>query len=140
MAETSSGRCLLKQAKLGRSASIKHGASAKYAALHRQGPPLTCIFNLANCLSSNCFSVQSSAAGGVNNSCYVFEAATKQNSHYLPGCTWRGGDSTRQRVHGEDNTPPKSHPPPLIKVTWQRRIKLESGRLPHCQNAKTFKR
>lgn len=34
--------------------------------------------------------------GGVNNSCYVFEAATKQNSHYLPGCTWKGGDSTRQ--------------------------------------------
>lgn len=32
----------------------------------------------------------------VNNSCYVFEAATKQNSHYLPGCTWKGGDSTRQ--------------------------------------------
>lgn len=64
MAEISSGCRLPKRAKLGLSASIKHGASAKYAALHRQGPPLTCIFNLANCLSGNCFSVQSSAGGG----------------------------------------------------------------------------
>lgn len=40
-------------------ASIKHGTFTKYAVLQRQGPPFTCIFNSANCLSCNCFPVQS---------------------------------------------------------------------------------
>lgn len=44
----------------GTRASIKHVTSTKYAVLHRRGPhlPLTCIFNSANCLSCNRFSVQ----------------------------------------------------------------------------------
>lgn len=30
--------------------------------------------------------------------CTLGRSAAKQNSHYLPGCTWKGADSTRQQI------------------------------------------
>lgn len=94
MAEILSGRCLLKQAELGLSASIKDGAFAKYAVLHRQGLHLRASLTWQTVCPATAF--QCNLQQEVNYSCYVFEAATKQNSHYLPGCTWKEGESTRQ--------------------------------------------
>lgn len=59
----------------------------------------------------------------------LFEGATKQNSHYLPGCTWKGGESTGQWEHEED------HRPPLTKAVWQ---SAPTKSRPHRQNDKVL--
>lgn len=40
--------------------------------------------------------------------CTLGRSTTKQNSHYLPGCTWKGADSTRQRVRRKNAPPDKN--------------------------------
>ena len=60
--------------------------------------------------------------------CTLGRSTTKQNSHYLPGCTWKGADSTRQWVWRWNALTDKSF------VTGS--VRTES-RISHCKRRHT---